>query len=106
MRNKNQLFHSKWLLKFHTKHNNFRQEEMEVVAKLLKQVNIKKQKELLYTKEQLFALDFDAFQINRYFHPVRDKLWGLNNLIIVNDEIIESFEQLCDVLKINNKLAS
>ena len=62
--------------------------------------NSKNNSTKLHTKEHLFLMGFNAFQINRFFKPTEDRQWEIKNLIIFNGEVIESIEELCKILDI------
>lgn len=83
---------------------NFNQEDMKIIVECIKKANINASNSKFYTKEELYLLGLSPFEIHRYFVPVDNFQWKLKKLIIINDNVIESFDELKKEL--NLKIAS
>ena len=103
--NQNLLVYKKKLLKKALKiSDNFNQKEMEIIADCLRCANNTAKTAKTYTKDELYVYGLSAFDIHRYFIPADNFQWKLKRLIILNDNVIESFEELKKEL--NLKIAS
>ena len=101
MQNKT-LDYNLFVLRYRTKKNNYNAEHLAILTNYLKLENIKKGINKNYTKDELYLIGFNAFQINIFFIPAKDNIWQLKEIIIHNNNIIKSVEDLCKILNINN----
>ncbi|MBE7711357.1 MAG: hypothetical protein E7Z92_04370 [Cyanobacteria bacterium SIG31] len=90
------------VLRYHTQKNSYNAEHLSILTNYLKRENQEKVSNKKYTKEELYLIGFNAFQINRFFRPVKDNNWQLKKIIIHNNDLIESIEELCKALNINS----
>ena len=87
-------------------------EHFTVLAECLKTINARAVKENYKTKEQLYALGFDAIQIQKYFIFInvsdfdRESCWILKPCIVIDDTAINNINDLINILKLNLKIAS
>ena len=106
--------YTKYLLRnrVHNKKNVTENEHMAILAECLKTINARATKENYKTKEQLYALGFDAIQIQKYFIYInvsdfeRDSCWILKPCIVIEEKHIKNIKDLINILKLNLKLAS
>lgn len=103
--NQNLLIYKKNLLKKSLKaSNDFNHKEMEIIAYCLRDANNMAKAIRTYTKDELYVYGLSAFEIHRYFTPADNFQWKLKRLIIINDNVIESLDELKKEL--NLKIAS
>ena len=108
MSKKNVSLYKKQVLKFYLKNGIKKShlKELEIIVDCLKKEDKNLKKDKTYTKEELYLIGFTAFNIHRYFVPINSNQWKQKSLIIINEKVIENFNDLCKYLNLNNyKLA-
>ena len=104
MQNNRTFSYKKHILKSYLKENTRDEfsEDISIIADYLKMNFVNKSKEKVYCKDELFLVGFNSFEIHKFFIPVRENLWKLKKFILYNNELIESFYDLCKALNLNN----
>ena len=107
MQDSRNLAYKKYALKKYVKYSsNNKNTETNKTTASKEPTIVNNAREKHYCKEELFLLGFNAFEIHKFFKPIRANLWKLKNFILINNEIIETLEELSLELKKKTLFAS
>ena len=76
-------------LRFYTKKNYYNAEHMAILTEYLKEENQEKICNKKYSKDELYLIGFNAFQINRFFKPVSENLFRLKSAVCTHTYVYE-----------------
>ena len=104
MNNSSKLFYAQKLLKkrLQDQKNKNNSKNISVIVSFIasKQASFEQTKKR-HTKEQLYAMGYNAIQIHKYF-IFKNNYWILKENLIINNEIIQTLAKLSQILNINN----